>query len=189
MSRNIIHSISLQRMSPTATTCISYINSNLITIKYIHILCCSLSNDSCRDSHLRDQLKSYGVPLRNGKGEAIVRNDRSTQSMGSPSTLGVRTPTSTDIPPASPRPNSTDRVVHSISNAPSRLPTPIRRPSALHASSGHSSPSNTTAATQRPIQQRLPHTTNYYSESRINSPSNINPSQHQTLQNSKHAAI
>lgn len=162
--------------------------AQLRTIEYIHTLWSEFSDDSCRESHLRDQLKSYGVALRNLKGEAIVRRVRNISLVGSPSTLGAITPTSTDILPTFPRPGLTGRVSAGSLNAPSRLPTPIRGASLLHAAAGHSSPPNTTPATQGSGQHRLSHSANYDNQSRMNSPSNINPFQQQTLQNSKDAA-
>ena len=118
-----------------------------------------------------------------------MRRGRNTQSVGSPSTLGAPTPTSTDIPPTFPLPNPTDRASLASSNAPSRLPTPIRRATAFHPSTGHLNPSNTTAATQVSSQHRHSHSTNYDNESRTNGLSSINPSQQQTPQNSKDTAI
>jgi hypothetical protein len=155
------------------------------TIKRIHLIVNDLSDHSCRDSYLREQLELHGV-LRNQNRQTTGRKGRNTQSVSSPSTLGHPTPTSIPMPSVSPRLNTLGRLSPGSSHVPSSLPTPIR-----HApdSSGISSSPNTAAATQRPSHSQLPKSTTSYQQSRTNKPSNINSFLQKPQQDSRDTAL
>ncbi|CZR64812.1 uncharacterized protein PAC_14711 [Phialocephala subalpina] len=138
-----------------------------------------------KDSYLRDQLERHGA-TRNLKGQAVVPTGRNTKSVGSPSTLGASTPTSSDIPSVSPRLNHTGLLPPGVSDTRSRLPTPTRY---VYGSGGVSSRSNTTALTQGPSQSQLSKNTNHYPQSRMTKFSKTIPFQQRSSQNSRDTAF
>jgi hypothetical protein len=132
------------------------------------------SNDSSRESYLREQLESRGV-VRDLRGQVrSALRGKNSQVVGSPSTLGPSTPTSLPVASVSRRSMVIGRPSPISSTLPSFLPTPIR--STYHSPSV-SSRSNPVPATQRAIQPPLLKSADYQNQNKRNKPGNKKPHQ------------